>query len=144
VSARIKPAALLFGAADMSADLGAAGAWEPLLWCRSSIVQSAACAEIAVLDSPYFDVADKDGLKREARASASLAFTGKCAIHPAQVSTINEVFTPSQEEVSRARRILAANQHGVGAVDHQMVDEAIARKARLILTRAGIVVGIEA
>jgi (S)-citramalyl-CoA lyase len=143
VSARVTPVALLFGAADMAADLGAETAWEPLLWCRSSVVHAAASAEIAVLDSPNFDIADKDGLKRETKASASLGFHGKCAIHPAQVSTINEVFTPSEEEVTRAQQILAVNQQGVGSVNHQMVDEAIARKARLILARAGIAVGIE-
>lgn len=142
VSAKVKPAALLFGAADMAADLGAETAWEPLLWCRSSIIHAAASAQIAVLDSPYFDIADMDGLKREAGASASLGFHGKCAIHPTQVATINAVFTPSEEEVSRARQILAVNQQGVGAIDHQMVDEAVARKARFILQRAGIVVGV--
>jgi (S)-citramalyl-CoA lyase len=137
-----RPAALLFGAADMAADLGAVPAWEPLLWCRSSIVHAAAGAEIAVLDSPFFEFADSDGLKREATASARLGFTGKCAIHPAQVATLNEVFTPSAEEVRRARQILAINQQGVGSVDHQMVDEAVARRARLILSRAGIAIGV--
>src|SRR5580658_3056743 len=84
-----KPAALLFGAADMAADLGAETAWEPLLWVRSRVVQSAASAGIAALDSPYFDIADTEGLKREMKAAASLGFHGKCAIHPAQIATIN-------------------------------------------------------
>lgn len=142
VAADTKPAALLFGAADMAADLGAEISWEPLLWCRSSIVHAAARAGIAVLDSPYFDIADADGLKREAKASTSLGFTGKCAIHPTQASIINEVFMPSEEEVSRARQVLVINQRGVGSIDHKMVDEAIAHKARLTLARAGIAVGV--
>jgi (S)-citramalyl-CoA lyase len=135
--ANLKPAALLFGAADMAADLGAETAWEPLLWVRSRIVHAGASAGIALLDSPYFDITDVEGLKRETRASASLGFHGKCAIHPKQISTINEVFTPSAEEVAKARQILVVNQQGVGSVGHQMVDEAVARKARLILERAG-------
>lgn len=137
-SAEIKPAALLFGAADMAADLGAETAWEPLLWTRSRIVQSAAAAGIAIVDSPYFDIKDAKGLKQETKASADLGFHAKCAIHPAQVGVINEVLTPTAEEIAKARQILIVNRQGVGSVDHQMVDEAVARKARLVLERAGI------
>ena len=135
-----KPAALLFGAADMAADLGAKTAWEPLLWVRSRIVQAAASAGIAALDSPYFDIGNTGGLRQETEASASLGFHSKCAIHPAQIATINEVLTPSKQQVAEARQILVVNQKGVGSVDHQMVDEAIARTARLVLERAGIAV----
>jgi (S)-citramalyl-CoA lyase len=134
----IKPAALLFGAADMAADLGAETAWEPLLWVRSRIIQAAAVTDIPTFDSPYFDIADLDGLKRETAASARLGFHGKCAIHPAQIAIINEVLTPTEEEVANARQVLVVNKQGVGSVDGKMVDEAIARKARLILERAGI------
>ena len=137
VSGTIKPAALLFGAADMAADLGAETAWEPLLWVRSRIIQAAA-TEVPVFDSPYFDIADVNGLKRETEASAHLGFHGKCAIHPAQIATINQVLTPTEEEVAKARQVLVVNKQGVGSVDGKMVDEAIARKARLILERAGI------
>ena len=133
-----KPAALAFGAADMAADLGAETAWEPLLWVRARIIQAAASAGIAALDSPYFDIADTEGLKQETKASASLGFRGKCAIHPAQIATINAFLTPSEQQVAEARQILVVNQQGVGSVDHEMVDEAVARKARLVLERAGI------
>src|SRR5271155_3787371 len=136
--ADVKPAALLFGAADMSADLGAETAWEPLLMIRSRIVQTAATAGIAVLDSPYFDIANAEGLRRETVASANLGFHAKCAIHPAQIAVINEVLTPTADEVAKARQILVINRQGVGSVGHQMVDEAVARTARLVLERAGI------
>ena len=137
-SGEAKPAALVFGAADMAADLGAETAWEPLLWVRARIIQAAASAGIAALDSPYFDIADTEGLKQETKASASLGFRGKCAIHPAQIATINAFLTPSEQQVAEARQILVVNQQGVGSVDHEMVDEAVARKARLVLERAGI------
>lgn len=133
-----KPAALLFGAADMAADLGAETAWEPLLWVRSRVVQSAASTGIALLDSPYFNIRDTEALKQETKAAVSLGFHGKCAIHPTQIATINEVLTPSEQQVAEARQILVVNQQGVGSVDQQMVDEAVARKARLVLERAGI------
>jgi (S)-citramalyl-CoA lyase len=123
----------------MAADLWAETAWEPLLWVRSRIIQAAAVTEVPVFDSPYFDIADVNGLKRETEASAHLGFRGKCAIHPAQIATINEVLTPTEEEVAKARQVLVVNRQGVGTVDGKMVDEAIARKARLILERAGIV-----
>jgi (S)-citramalyl-CoA lyase len=138
VSADVRPVALLFGSADMEADLGAKGGWEPLLFVRSRIVQVAASAGIVAVDSPFFDIADLEGLKKETTAARDLGFHSKAAIHPKQISVINDVFVPSDEEVAKARQILAVNQQGVGSFDHQMVDEAIARKARLTLERAAI------
>jgi (S)-citramalyl-CoA lyase len=136
--ADVKPAALLFGAADMAADLGAEAAWEPMLWVRSRIVEMAACGGIAAIDSPYFEISDAEGLQQETKRSARLGFHSKCAIHPSQVSTINAVLTPSGQQIAEARQVLVVNRKGVGSVDHQMVDEAVARNARLLLERAGI------
>jgi (S)-citramalyl-CoA lyase len=138
VGSEVRPVALMFGAADMAADLGAKTTWETLFFVRSRIRRVAASAGVVVVDSPFFDIADLEGLKRETKAAEDFGFHGKAAIHPKQISIINEVFTPSAEEVARARQILTVNQQGVGSVDHQMVDEAVARKARLVLERAGI------
>jgi (S)-citramalyl-CoA lyase len=139
VASDARPAALVFGAADMAADLGADTAWEPLLWARSRIVQAAACAGIAALDSPYFDITDAAVLAQETKASASLGFHGKCAIHPTQVAIINAALSPSDQQIAKAQEILVVNRKGVGTVDHRMVDEAVARKAKLVLERAGII-----
>jgi (S)-citramalyl-CoA lyase len=106
---------------------------------RSRIVQVAATNGVAILDSPYFDIADADGLKRETIAAASLGFHGKCAIHPRQLAIINEVLTPTDGDVAKARQILVVNREGVGTVNGKMVDEAVARRARLVLERSGIV-----
>jgi (S)-citramalyl-CoA lyase len=138
VGSEVRPVALMFGAADMAADLGAKTTWETLFFVRSRIRQVAASAGVVVVDSPFFDIADLEGLKRETKAAEDFGFHGKAAIHPKQITIINEVFTPSAEEVARARQILTVNQQGVGSVDHQMVDEAVAREARLVLERAGI------
>ena len=138
VSGEVRPAAFIFGAADMAADLGAETAWEPLLWVRSCLIHAAASAGIAAFDSPYFDIADSQGLKQETKASVNLGFHGKCAIHPVQIATINEVLTPTEPQIAKAQQILTGNRQGVGAVEGQMVDEAVARKARLVLERAGI------
>ena len=128
---------LMLGAADMAADLGAATAWEPLAQARSRLVAACALAGVAPIDSPYFDVHDADGLKREIDASKAFGFTAKAAIHPGQVGPINAALTPTGDEVAKAKRILSANVGGVGVVDGQMVDEAVARKARRILAAAG-------
>src|SRR5271169_155951 len=113
VKSAVKPVGLLFGAADMAADLGAKTTWETLIFVRSRILQVAASAGVVVVDSPFFDIADFEGLKRETKAAEDLGFHGKAAIHPKQISIINEVFTPSAEEVARARQILTVNQQGV-------------------------------
>jgi (S)-citramalyl-CoA lyase len=129
--------ALLFGAADMSADLGAATAWAPLAYARSRLVTACALARVLAIDSPFFDVKDHDGLTEETAQAVVLGFAGKAAIHPNQIAAINSALTPRPEEVARARAILAENAKGVGVVQGQMVDEAVARKARRILIAAG-------
>jgi (S)-citramalyl-CoA lyase len=132
--------ALLFGAADMSADLGAGTAWAPLAYARSRLVAACALAGVLAIDSPFFDVKDHDGLTQETSQAIALGFASKAAIHPAQVAPINAALTPRPEEVAHARAILAENAKGVGVVQGQMVDEAVARKARRILTAAGEII----
>lgn len=133
-----KPGALMFGAADMAADLGAEVAWEPLLWARSAVALAAARGGIHIIDSPFFKIADAEGLRRETKAAAALGFHSKCAIHPSQIPVINEVLTPAAEDIARARKIMALEAQGAGTVDRQMVDIAVVRTARVVLERAGI------
>ncbi len=68
----------------------------------------------------------------------ALGFSAKAAIHPAQITVINAALTPSTGAVEKARTILAENTKGVGVVDGQMIDEAVARKARRTLAAAGV------
>ncbi len=127
---------LMLGAADMAADLGAATAHEPLMVVRSRLVAACALAGVVPIDSPFFDVHDADGLRADVTAATSFGFVSKAAIHPAQVGPINDALTPTEEEVEHAKRVLSANEDGVGVVDGQMVDEAVARKARRIVAAA--------
>ena len=129
---------LMLGAADMAADLGTATAWEPLAFARGRLIAACALAGLTPIDSPFFDLHDEAGLKHEVAASVALGFAAKAAIHPAQIGAINAALTPSAEAVERARAILAENAKGVGTVDGQMIDEAVARKARRTLAAAGI------
>jgi (S)-citramalyl-CoA lyase len=131
-------AGLMLGAADMAADLGAATAWEPLAYARSRLIAACALAAVTPIDAPFFDIRDEDGLKREVAAVVALGFAAKAAIHPAQISVINAALTPSAEAAEKARAILAENAKGVGTIDGQMIDEAVARKARRTLAAAGI------
>ena len=94
--------ALFFGAADLAADLGAEVAWEPLLRARSCVVNAAALAGIAAIDSPFFALNDEAGLRAEVAAAVRMGFTAKAAIHPRQIPAINEALTPTPEQVAEA------------------------------------------
>jgi (S)-citramalyl-CoA lyase len=131
-------AGLMLGAADMAADLGAATAWDPLVFARGELIAACALAGIMPIDAPFFDLHDADGLRREVAAAVAFGFAAKAAIHPAQIAAISAALTPSAEAVEKARAILAENAKGVGTVDGQMIDEAIARKARRTLAAAGL------
>ena len=128
---------LMLGAADMAADLGIATAWPPLVAVRSRMVLACALAGVAPIDTPFFDVHDMDGLTRETADAVAFGFAAKAAIHPGQVASINQALTPTDKAVAHARAVLVANTKGVGIVDGQMIDEAVARKARRVLAAAG-------
>jgi (S)-citramalyl-CoA lyase len=130
-------AALMFGAADLAADLGCGPFAANLTFARVSLVSACATAAIAAIDSPFFDIRDLAGLERAALQAADMGFAGKAAIHPSQVAAINLAFTPTSDEIDEARAILIENQRGVGQVNGVMVDEAVARNARRVLARSG-------
>lgn len=98
--------ALFFGGFDLSTALGCAMEWEPLLYARSRAVHAAASAGIEVLDSPFPDLNDVSGLLVAAERAKSLGMAGKAAKNLGQIPIITEVFTPTPEEITRARRIL--------------------------------------
>lgn len=128
---------LMFGAADMAADLGAATSWEGLIYARQRLVAAAASSNILPIDAPFFDIHDSDGGAKEVQQALEIGFRAKAAIHPRHIEAINQSLTPSADMVEQARRILAENGKGVGVVDGKMIDEAVARKARRVLSMAG-------
>jgi (S)-citramalyl-CoA lyase len=129
---------LMLGAADMAADLGAASSWDALAFARARVILGCALAGIIAIDSPYFEIHNTDGLDREVARSVALSFQAKAAIHPNQISAINAALTPTREAVEKARAILAENAKGVGTIDGQMIDEAVARRARRTVAAAGL------
>lgn len=133
-------AALMFGGFDLSAELGAEPEWAPLLYARSRVVHAAALSGLDTIDMPSRDFRDVSRLRAEAEKARRLGFTGKVAIHPAQIPVIHDVFTPSPEEVEQARRIVEADRAaGGGAVslDGRMVDRPVVEAARQVLARTG-------
>jgi len=130
---------LILGAVDMSADLRCQKAWEPLLYTRSRLVHAAASAGIDLLDVPYLNLDDPEGLRQEATGCARLGFTGKASIHPNQIAIINEAFTPSAEQIARARKLVAAfekNPSGLVVVDNELIELPVIRSMQRILAVA--------
>ena len=134
----------IFGAADYRESLRAGRLPEELelYFARSQILLAARAAGIEAFDTPWFEFRDLKGLEDSARRVRNMGFDGKTAIHPGQVSVINEVFLPTPEEVTRARRIVdameaaASKKRYVAVVDGEMVEALHLNEARRTLERA--------
>lgn len=136
---------LQLGEADLRADLGVTlGPGElELLHVRSAIVLASAAAGIAPPIGPVStDFRDLEALRESTQALARLGFVGRACIHPAQLDVVHEVFTPTPDEIAAARELLAAFETAREAgsaialdARGRMVDEAVARQARLVLAR---------
>jgi citrate lyase subunit beta/citryl-CoA lyase len=136
--------ALLFGAEDFARDLGLPAEREAeaaeLVYARSAVVVAAVAARRQAIDGIWPDVTDEKGLRRDATQARRLGFTGKSLIHPGQIDTINEVFSPSAAEVSYSRRVVEAfdeaQAKGLGAValDGKLLDHPIVERARRTLS----------
>ena len=127
---------LLFGAYDMAAELRASRSWDSLLYARSRVVHAAAREGLDVMDVPFLDLQDQDGLKLEAARAVDLGFTGKAAIHPDQLSTIHAAFSPDEEQVEAARRIVAAfaeSTDGLLVVDGKLIERPVIRAMERVL-----------
>jgi len=116
-------------------------------WHYPTVAIVAACRTHGVLpvDGPFGDFSDPDGFKAQALRSATLGMVGKWAIHPNQIALANEVFTPSDAAVSKAKRIIEAmaeaTKSGAGAVtlDGKLIDLASIRQAEVIVTQAEMI-----
>jgi citrate lyase subunit beta / citryl-CoA lyase len=139
--------AMSWGAEDLSAALGAASKYDAkgelsftYRLARSLCLAGAVAAGVQPVDGVYADFRDEKGLAKEAKAAAHEGFTGKLAIHPAQVPVINAAFTPSKDDVRHAEEIVAAFEAhpdaGVLSVDGKMVDRPHLLQARRVLERA--------
>jgi citrate lyase subunit beta/citryl-CoA lyase len=139
--------AMSWGAEDLSAALGASSKYDAngdlaftYQLARSLCLAGAAAAAVQPIDGVFADFKDEQGLKAEAEAARCDGFTGKLAIHPAQVPVINAAFTPSKDDVAHAEEIVAAFEAhpdaGVLSVGGKMVDRPHLVQARRVLERA--------
>ena len=136
--------ALAFGAEDFTNDMGIerSDTGEEIHVPRSLVPVAARAANVASLDSPFVLFQDPDALRADAHRARQMGYTGKHAIHPAQIDIINEVFSPSPEEVAYARKIIEAWDEaeaagrGSLAIDGRMVDVPVVKRAQNLLAFA--------
>ena len=125
--------ALYFGGVDMAAELRVPNSYENLIYARSKLVHAGASVGIDVIDVPYLDLEDMDGMKKEAELVRNLGFTGKGSIHPKQINILNEVFTPSKEEIIKAKRIIDqfnASDTGLVVIDGKLIEKPVLREMK--------------
>ncbi len=139
--------AVSWGAEDLSADIGTLkqrhdnGTYRDVFrFARTQTLLGAVAADVSPIDTVYPDFRDETGFRRECEEAAIDGFTGKMAIHPAQIPIINEVFTPSADELASARAIIdafeTAGNPGVLSVNGKMLDRPHLRKAQKLVARA--------
>ncbi len=140
-------AGLTWGAEDLSAEIGAAATRDEdgrytdvFRFARLSTILAACAAEVAPIDTVFPNFRDEAAFLRDTREGARDGFTGRMAIHPAQVPVINEVFTPSAAATAEARAVVeafaAAGNPGVVAIDGKMYDRPHLKRAERLLARA--------
>ena len=136
--------AIIFGAEDYAASIGATRTPEAteVLYARSAVVTACAANDLQAIDMVYIDFRDIEGLRAEAREGARLGFSGKQIIHPNQVAPVQEAFTPSEEAIAYAQRVVnaftASQKEGRGAfaLDGKMIDMPLLKNAQKVLERA--------
>jgi citrate lyase subunit beta/citryl-CoA lyase len=137
-------AALTIGLEDYTADLGVAKTLDgrESLYARTRVVNAAKAAGIQAIDSVFSDVGDLEGLRHWGENSRALGFEGMGCIHPSQIPVIHEAFAPSQVEIEKAMKIVAAfedaQQRGLGVVSlgSKMIDPPVVERARKLVARA--------
>lgn len=137
-------AGIAFGSWDFAADVGAVHSPDgaEVAYARSMVVVAAAAGGVAAIDTPWLDLGDPKAAGREADRARRLGYSGKLAIHPAQVGPINAAFTPGADEVRLAQGIVDAFDRavaagsGVATFKGRMIDRPLVLAARRVLARA--------
>ncbi len=137
-------AGLCYGAEDFSTDLGVERSREGTegFYPKVQVALYARVTNVVALDSIFADVKDDEGLEKDTLLAKQLGFKGKLVIHPSQIPIVNSIFTPSEQEIERARKIVMAYDEAEArgeasvTVDGKMVDIPIADRARSLLAVA--------
>jgi citrate lyase subunit beta/citryl-CoA lyase len=136
--------AIAFGAEDLTNDMGLRRTelGEEVQVPRALVAVAARAARVAALDSPFVAFRDPQALRQDAQKARQIGYTGKFAIHPAQIDIINETFGPSADEVAYARRVMAAWEQAQAAgrgsldLDGKMVDVPVVKRAQNLIALA--------
>ena len=123
--------ALYFGGVDMAAELRVPNEYKNLIYARSKLVHAGASVGVDVIDVPYLDLDDMDGMKKESELVRDLGFTGKGSIHPKQINILNEIFTPSKEEIMKAKKIVDQfneSNTGLVVIDGKLIEKPVLRE----------------
>jgi citrate lyase beta subunit len=136
--------AIIFGAEDLTAQLGIPRtvSGEELVLARSQVVLAAATIGADAIDAVFVDLTASGDLLEDCKRAKAVGFRGKTAIHPNQVQAINDVFSPTADEIARARRLIdadvAARAAGLGAFrfENRMVDQPVVTRARRVVELA--------
>lgn len=136
--------AIIFGAEDFAASVGATrsrNGWE-VLYARSAVVVACAANDLQAIDMVFIDFKDPVNLRIEAAQGAAMGFSGKQIIHPSQVQPVQDAFTPNDDAIAYARRVVetfeAHQKEGRGAyeLDGKMIDMPLLKAAQNVLARA--------
>ncbi len=135
---------ILLGAEDLSSDLEVSRTkkGDEILYARQRVVMACSAYKIDSIDTPFTDTNDEQGLLTDCNFVLGLGFTSKAAIHPNQVTTINQTFVPTQDKIKWALRVEQANASalekglGVFSLDGKMVDKPVIDRAKKILIKA--------
>jgi citrate lyase subunit beta/citryl-CoA lyase/(S)-citramalyl-CoA lyase len=101
------------------------------------MIHAARLAGVDLLDVPSLVLKDPDLVRAEAESARDLGFSGKAAIHPAQLAPVNAVFTPGAEQIAHAERVVAAwrsSPNGLAVLDGKLVERPVVRAMQRILT----------
>jgi len=136
--------AIIFGGEDFAASIGAVRTKDAieLLYARQAVIVACAANDLQAIDIVTIDYKDIESLRAESEFGARLGFVGKQIIHPAQVQPVQKAFTPSEEAVAYAKRIIetfeASQKEGKGAysLDGKMIDMPLLRNAKKVLERS--------
>ncbi len=143
-SASPRIVAVALGAEDFTNDMEIERADNDaeIAYARAAIAVAARAAGILALDTPFFAFRDPDALRENSQASRGIGFRGRFAIHPAQIDILNEVFSPSEDEISHARRVIEAFEEAVAmgrgstSLDGKVVDVPVVKRAQALLEQA--------
>ena len=136
--------AIIFGGEDFAASIGATRTRDAteLLYARQAVIVACAANDLQAIDIVTIDYKDLDALRVESEFGAGLGFSGKQIIHPNQVRVVQDAFTPSEEAIAHAKRIVetfeASQKEGKGAysLDGKMIDMPLLKSAQKVLARA--------